>query len=118
MKSLSKITVSPLKLARSQVKAFSTLPPCQCGKALCICESAKKVTRIRKLGSYVNNSKYSTDKMDPIEKILQNNREWVAQIHKDDPNYLNHAGAVHKPQYLYFGCSDARVPANLILGLG
>ena len=115
MKRLSKVIVTPLKISRSQASCFSTLPLCQCGKALCICEPAKKATRVRNL---VNSTKYSTDKIDPIEKILKNNREWVAQVTKDDPNYLNHAGAVHKPQYLYFGCSDARVPANLILGLG
>ncbi len=33
-------------------------------------------------------------------------------------DYFRELGRVHKPQYMWIGCSDARVPANEIMGLG
>jgi carbonic anhydrase len=57
-------------------------------------------------------------KVDPLETILRNNKQWVEKTNAADPDFFKQAGSVHKPKYLYFGCSDARVPANLILGLG
>lgn len=51
-------------------------------------------------------------------KILENNRKWVAETKEKDPDFFVALGKQQKPKYLYFGCSDSRVPANQILGLG
>ena len=54
-----------------------------------------------------------------VEEILQNNREWVGNMKNQDPAFFDKLGEKQiKPKYLYYGCSDARVPANQILGLG
>lgn len=53
-----------------------------------------------------------------VEKILEGNKKWVAESLNDDPDFFNKLGQVQKPKFLYFGCSDSRVPANEILGLG
>lgn len=53
-----------------------------------------------------------------ISKILSNNKEWVRTKLRDDPEFFNKLGMVQRPKFLYFGCSDSRVPANEILGLG
>ena len=53
-----------------------------------------------------------------LEKILSNNKAWVQSRKNQDPDFFNRLGQVQKPKYLYFGCSDSRVPANEILGLG
>lgn len=52
-----------------------------------------------------------------LSGILEMNKRWVAQETKKDPEYFDRLGKPQTPKYLYFGCSDSRVPANTILGL-
>jgi len=49
-------------------------------------------------------------------KLLENNKEWVARKTKNDPNYFNRLANGQKPPVLWIGCSDSRVPANEIIG--
>ena len=53
-----------------------------------------------------------------VKKLLENNKRWVKESIEKDPEFLKKITSPQKPQYLYFGCSDSRVPANEILGLG
>ena len=53
-----------------------------------------------------------------ITALLNNNKKWVADRLKQDPQFFEKIGRPQQPKYLYFGCSDSRVPANEILGLG
>ena len=49
-------------------------------------------------------------------ELIENNRAWVAdQLHKD-PTYFSRLAAKHEPHFLWLGCSDARVPANVVTG--
>lgn len=52
-----------------------------------------------------------------VKILLENNRKWVEKS-MENPNFLNNLKSPQQPHYLYFGCSDSRVPANEILGLG
>lgn len=49
------------------------------------------------------------------EKLLANNRDWVAESLKTDPEFF---GKLTKksPPLFWIGCADARVPANEIIG--
>jgi carbonic anhydrase len=49
-------------------------------------------------------------------KLLENNKEWVARKTKQDPDYFNRLANGQKPPVLWIGCSDSRVPANEIIG--
>jgi carbonic anhydrase len=49
-------------------------------------------------------------------KLLENNKEWVARKTKADPDYFNRLANGQKPPVLWIGCSDSRVPANEIIG--
>ena len=53
---------------------------------------------------------------DFVKKLLENNRNWVKQKLKDDPGYFEKLSNIHEPKVLWIGCSDARVPANEIIG--
>ena len=53
-----------------------------------------------------------------IEQLLDNNRKWVKQSSENDPQFFDKLARTQTPKYLYFGCSDSRVPANQIIGLG
>jgi carbonic anhydrase len=52
-----------------------------------------------------------------LQDLLENNKKWVAKMKLQDPTFFDKLGAGQAPNYLYFGCSDSRVPANEILGL-
>ncbi len=52
-----------------------------------------------------------------LNKLLKNNKEWVANRLNFEPDFFEKLSAQHIPKYLWIGCSDARVPANTITGL-
>jgi len=55
--------------------------------------------------------------MNGLEHLFENNRRWVAQITEKDPEFFQRLSRQQKPQYLWIGCADSRVPANEIVGL-
>lgn len=55
---------------------------------------------------------------DTYEQILARNKEWVAQTLELDPHYFDKLGAGQSPLILYFGCSDSRIPINILTGTG
>lgn len=50
------------------------------------------------------------------QKILENNRAWVAEKTKNDPEFFSKLAAGQSPPLLWIGCADSRVPANEITG--
>lgn len=54
--------------------------------------------------------------MKTFEKILLQNKAWAAEQIMDDPDFFSRLSAVQKPEFLWVGCSDSRVPANQITG--
>jgi len=52
-----------------------------------------------------------------IEKLFTNNRAWAAAKTEANPSYFRDLSAIQRPDYLWIGCSDSRVPANVITGL-
>jgi carbonic anhydrase len=54
--------------------------------------------------------------MQSYEKLLINNRKWVQENLKKDPEYFEKLAIGQQPLYLFIGCSDSRVPANEITG--
>ncbi len=52
-----------------------------------------------------------------IEELLEHNKAWAAERVRDDPDYFKRLSGLQAPRYLWIGCSDSRVPANVITGL-
>ena len=50
-------------------------------------------------------------------RLLEHNRAWAAERIGEDPDYFTRLAAQHAPKFLWIGCSDARVPANTLVGL-
>jgi carbonic anhydrase len=50
------------------------------------------------------------------EKLLLENKAWAAEKVFEDPDYFNRLAHIQKPEFLWIGCSDSRVPANEITG--
>ena len=52
-----------------------------------------------------------------VARLLANNRAWAAKKTAAKPGYFRDLSAIQRPDYLWIGCSDSRVPANVITGL-
>jgi carbonic anhydrase len=46
--------------------------------------------------------------------LLNNNRLWAAEKLKTDPDYFKDLSQPQKPKFLFIGCSDSRIPLDLI----
>jgi carbonic anhydrase len=51
---------------------------------------------------------------DSIKTLLEGNVKWVSQISKTMPDFFEKLSKTQKPQFLWIGCSDSRVPATEI----
>ncbi len=52
-----------------------------------------------------------------LKHLFDNNRAWAARMTADKPAFFQELAAQQKPEYLWIGCADSRVPANEIIGL-
>ena len=55
--------------------------------------------------------------MRTLRRLFENNRAWAEQIVKRDPGFFRELARQQKPDFLWIGCADSRVPANEIVGL-
>ena len=52
-----------------------------------------------------------------LADLFVHNRRWAQGKQRDDPGYFGRLAELQRPDYLWIGCSDSRVPANVITGL-
>src|SRR5690606_10031771 len=55
--------------------------------------------------------------MHDLQELIDNNARWADAINQEDPDFFAKLAKQQAPEYLWIGCSDARVPANEIVGL-
>jgi len=55
--------------------------------------------------------------MTSLPHLFDNNREWAERIRTADPKFFPRLSQLQRPEYLWIGCADSRVPANDIVGL-
>jgi len=55
--------------------------------------------------------------MKALKTIFENNAAWAKQAVEKDPEFFDRLSNVQKPDFLWIGCADSRVPANQICGL-
>jgi len=55
--------------------------------------------------------------MSTLENIFKNNKNWVAEKLKVDPEYFTNLSKGQHPEFLYIGCSDSRVTAEDLMGV-
>ncbi len=55
--------------------------------------------------------------MKTLPELFDNNRAWSEGIRAADPDFFARLSRQQRPQYLWIGCADSRVPANEIVGL-
>ena len=54
--------------------------------------------------------------MPDLENLFANNREWSDRVRAADPEFFARLAKIQKPEYLWIGCSDSRVPVNEVIG--
>lgn len=52
--------------------------------------------------------------MESYRKLLLENKAWAKERTEIDPNYFKRLVDIQRPDFLWIGCSDSRVPANEI----
>jgi carbonic anhydrase len=52
-----------------------------------------------------------------LNDLLQRNRAWSARRQAQEPEYFTRLAALQDPEFFWIGCSDSRVPANVVAGL-
>jgi carbonic anhydrase len=52
-----------------------------------------------------------------LSHLFDNNRNWAAEMTRQDPDFFRRLASQQAPRYLWIGCSDSRVPATQITGL-
>lgn len=50
------------------------------------------------------------------KELFDNNKKWVTDTTNANPDFFNNLAKGQRPEYLWIGCSDSRVPANEITG--
>lgn len=52
-----------------------------------------------------------------IQKVFENNKEWISKQIQADETYFENLAGGQSPAILYIGCSDSRVTAEELMGL-
>lgn len=52
-----------------------------------------------------------------VQQLLSNNRFWAESLRARDPDFFARLARQQRPEFLWIGCSDSRVPANEVVGL-
>ncbi|WP_372738336.1 carbonate dehydratase [Neptunomonas sp.] len=52
-----------------------------------------------------------------LSDLLDNNKQWARFMEIQCPGFFKELSEQQKPEYLWIGCSDSRVPANEIVGM-
>jgi carbonic anhydrase len=55
--------------------------------------------------------------MRTLDSLFERNRAWAAAQVAGDPDYFHRLAAIQRPRFLWIGCADSRVPANVIVDL-
>lgn len=55
--------------------------------------------------------------MNKLQHLLQNNKDWSKRIEETKPDFFSNLARQQNPEYVWIGCSDSRVSADMIVGL-
>jgi len=50
-----------------------------------------------------------------LQALLESNRQWAEAVTEKEPEFLVNSAKGQKPKFLWFGCSDSRVPESVIM---
>ncbi len=55
--------------------------------------------------------------MDEINRLVKQNREWAIKKEQQQPGFFEDKARKQSPEYLWVGCCDSRMPAEMVTGM-
>lgn len=55
--------------------------------------------------------------MEHFQRLFENNRRFVEEITKTDPDFFARRAGKQEPHFLFIGCADSRVPIEILTGV-
>ena len=55
--------------------------------------------------------------MDEINRLVKQNREWARKKEENNPGFFADKARKQSPEYLWVGCCDSRMPAEMVTGM-
>jgi carbonic anhydrase len=55
--------------------------------------------------------------MSSLAELFSNNQAWAKELRARDPKFFEDLAVQQRPEYLWIGCADSRVPAEKLVGL-
>lgn len=52
-----------------------------------------------------------------LKNLFDSNKKWADKVKQSNPDFFLNLSKQQKPEYLWIGCSDSRVPANQIVDM-
>lgn len=52
-----------------------------------------------------------------LNDLIERNVRWAEQRNREEPGYFARLAMQQSPEFFWIGCSDSRVPANVVAGL-
>lgn len=52
--------------------------------------------------------------MNTLSRLLQDNKSWSKKMMENEPDFFSKLLNVQHPEFLWIGCSDSRVPPDVI----
>jgi len=52
-----------------------------------------------------------------VKSLLERNEAWARRINAEEPDFFRRLSSQQAPEFFWIGCSDSRVPANVVAGL-
>ena len=96
----------------------SALPDCATPRGEGLCHSLGCEGKHRKMARTAPpESRPACPPMKSLSHLFDNNRAWSERLRRNDPEFFRRLSRQQRPQYLWIGCADSRVPANEIVGL-
>eukprot|EP00887_Chlorella_sp_A99_P005685 scaffold1.g5685.t1 len=105
--------VMPAAMAKPRQEEETGLPPVEAIRAM-----TQQVGEHEALNSHQCSQHCRHASSLSLQSILAGNRDWAEAMTHKDPLFFDRLKNQQAPKWLWIGCSDSRVPANELIGLG
>ncbi|KAJ5138721.1 uncharacterized protein N7515_003569 [Penicillium bovifimosum] len=112
----SRVTHSLPNPSAARAQPFSMTTPFSCANHTSATAAPQSSTE-KSANAKTQTDMDTLNSADRYAAALRNNKEWAAQVAREQPDLFPTLANGQKPQILWIGCSDSRCPETTFLGL-